>query len=475
MTGYGAGDGADMLQQILHQKATEAFQQGQLQLEQQRNQQQAQLQAAQLRSIEEERAAREAEIADKRGTDTINAIGGTPGGTVLNADSPALKILNASYLSPLVQQDKTLNSTSLSGAAPMAAVPPQTAINPNTLTTTPLDAGVSGSSGTLMAAANPGKIVPGQFRVMPTAQQQQQSDQDAQLDQLAQSNPQFGQALRIIRTLPVNERGSSTADAVKAILTPPKAPPVTEADMDSQYQTILQKQANNIPLSANEQATKKAYEARKTLVPNTTFTLNQPKTTDARTDKSYEYNQNILDKMRTPVVQTAQKINDLDTAINQQTPMADSLLAPKFLSVMVGGQGSGLRMTKAELDRIAGGAGKFQQLQSWAQTWNTDPSKATPITPAQRDQIKSLVSAVKADNSKQLAALDKADNDMLDATSVQDHRRIVNIARQAIEPGAGNTVSDAVTGALKGKPDGHYTLSDGSKWTVSGGQISAGG
>src|SRR5206468_8059601 len=92
-----------------------------------------------------------------------------------------------------------------------------------------------------------------------------------------------------------------------------------------------------------------------------------------------------------PVNERAERIGRLADTLNQGTTQAYALLAPELLTVMAGGQGSGLRMNEAEISRIIGGKSKWEQLRGRLQEWSTDPTKASNITPEQVRQIRGLV------------------------------------------------------------------------------------
>jgi hypothetical protein len=157
-----------------------------------------------------------------------------------------------------------------------------------------------------------------------------------------------------------------------------------------------------------------------------------PSAIDSRLDHSYQFSSSQLDKLQTPIDQTVQRISRLQDTLNQNNPQADALVAPELLSVMAGGQGSGLRMNEAEISRIVGGRSNWQSLQAYANKWATDPSAARSITPAQQQQIRALVSAVSAKLGAKSSTLNQARQELIDATDVVGHRRAVLKARNAL-------------------------------------------
>lgn len=153
---------------------------------------------------------------------------------------------------------------------------------------------------------------------------------------------------------------------------------------------------------------------------------------DAALDKSYQFNQTRLDKLRTPIDALAGRFSRLQDALNQNTPQADALVAPELLSVMAGGAGSGLRMNEAEISRIVGGRSKWESLQAAANKWQIDPKAALSITPEQRQEIRALVTEVgKKINAKQ-ALLSDAQNKLIQAKDKDTYRQVVADAQKQI-------------------------------------------
>lgn len=144
-----------------------------------------------------------------------------------------------------------------------------------------------------------------------------------------------------------------------------------------------------------------------------------------RNDKSYQYQQTRLDKIRKPVDDGVAKLSGLKEELSQGTPMADALVAPKLLSVMVGGQGSGLRMNEAEISRIVGGRSHWQDLQAAVQKWSLDPSKANSITDEQRKEIHALMDVVDKKLTRKQDVVNQANDSLRNAQSPEEHRKVV--------------------------------------------------
>jgi hypothetical protein len=148
----------------------------------------------------------------------------------------------------------------------------------------------------------------------------------------------------------------------------------------------------------------------------------QPGANDTRLDRSYQYNNNIVEKQRAPIDQRLERLDRVEQAVSQRSAQADALIAPELLSVMVGGQGSGLRMNEAEIGRIVGGRSKWADLQAVLQKWT--PGSGLSVTPDQRQQISKLLKVVREKTEAKQRAYDDAQEALIHASSVEDHRKI---------------------------------------------------
>jgi hypothetical protein len=167
---------------------------------------------------------------------------------------------------------------------------------------------------------------------------------------------------------------------------------------------------------------------------------------NSRSDRSYQFHSNQLDKLGTPVEQLNTRLGRLQDTLAQNSPQADALVAPELLTVMAGGQGSGLRMNEAEISRIVGGRSAWESLKAAANKWQADPSKANSITPAQRQQIRALVNEVQRKAQAKQTALDDARQQLISTDDPSEHKRILARARQqltSVDQGAGAANSGA--------------------------------
>jgi hypothetical protein len=198
---------------------------------------------------------------------------------------------------------------------------------------------------------------------------------------------------------------------------------------------------------------------------------------NARSDKSYQFNSSQIEKIAAPIDQAISRLGRLQDTINQKTPQADALVAPELLTVMAGGQGSGLRMNEAEISRVIGGRTNFESLKAALNKWQLDPSKGLSITDPQREQIRALMAEV---NNKLVAkqnALNEARQGLVESNDPDEHKRIVVNARtkmNQIDQGGGQKQTKDFGPAPSGMQEGHTgTAPDGTKVIVRGGRIVA--
>lgn len=151
----------------------------------------------------------------------------------------------------------------------------------------------------------------------------------------------------------------------------------------------------------------------------------------ARTNHSYEYNNNILEKAAVPLEAQAQRMERLQVSLSQKSPQSDALIAPELLTAMAGGAGSGLRMNEAEISRIIGGRSNWESIKAAVNKWRPG-DQALSITDAQRADIGKLVGEMNSRITARLRALDQARSDLIASDDVKEHRRIVQRAKQTI-------------------------------------------
>jgi hypothetical protein len=159
-------------------------------------------------------------------------------------------------------------------------------------------------------------------------------------------------------------------------------------------------------------------------------------------NNSYQFNDKQLEAISTPIAKKAEDIGTLSDLIAQHSPAADALIAPKLLTLMAGGQGSGLRMNEAEISRIVGGRSAWEGLRASLLRWSVDPSKANSITEPQRQQMQALVAGAEAKVTQKRAAITQARQALIDAGDVTTHRQtLANLGKQldAIDAASGGS------------------------------------
>lgn len=154
---------------------------------------------------------------------------------------------------------------------------------------------------------------------------------------------------------------------------------------------------------------------------------------NARSDKSYALQSKRLDDVRKPLEQTQQRLGRLNDTLAQKSPQADALIGPELLTIMAGGQGSGLRMNEAEIARVVGGRSAWENLKASLQHWSTNPDDARSITDDQDNQIRKLVSTVQGKLVAKQKITDEAEQALLESDDPKAHRQIVSDARKKLD------------------------------------------
>jgi hypothetical protein len=168
---------------------------------------------------------------------------------------------------------------------------------------------------------------------------------------------------------------------------------------------------------------------------------------------SYEYNNNSLEKSAAPLEQQAARLERVAVSIAQKDPQADSLIAPELLTAMAGGQGSGLRMNEAEIARIIGGRSKWETIKAALNQWKPG-DKALSITDAQRADISKLVGEINNRLQRRLKTIDEGRTDLIDATDVNEHRKVVQRVKKALSEDMGDTSPATPQQTTSGLPPG---------------------
>jgi hypothetical protein len=145
-----------------------------------------------------------------------------------------------------------------------------------------------------------------------------------------------------------------------------------------------------------------------------------------RGQQSYQFSAGELDRLGKPIEDLNARFGRLKDTLAQNSPQADALIAPELMTVMAGGQGSGLRINEAEINRVVGGRSKWQDLQAAINKWQLDPKKANSITPEQRQQIHGLIDMVGQKLTQKQALLNDARQALSGSNDPMEHRRIIS-------------------------------------------------
>lgn len=181
-------------------------------------------------------------------------------------------------------------------------------------------------------------------------------------------------------------------------------------------------------------------------------------------EQSYRFHAGELDKEAKPVGDLESRVSRLNDTLSQNSPQADALVAPQLLSMLAGGQGSGLRINEAEIKRVVGGTSQWEALKTAANKWQLDPTKANSILPEQRKQIRDLVGMVNTRVQAKQQVLTDARTGLMNSNDPMEHRKILGNAKQQL--GAIDTQSGGPkTGDTKAYGGRNYAF-DGKEWVA---------
>jgi hypothetical protein len=171
-------------------------------------------------------------------------------------------------------------------------------------------------------------------------------------------------------------------------------------------------------------------------------------------DADYNRHAAILDKDFAAHDTAQQNWETLKSLLDPKNPQSDALVAPQLLKAVVGGMGSGLRMTMPEIMQTIGGRTQWEALQAAANKWSLDPEHAQ-IPDDQRKQIHALIDALdKKVQARQKAILDAYD-ELGNSKGAAEHRKVMLKYRQK--------VNDLDSGIVDGKAPGGQTSGNDPK------------
>ncbi len=225
-----------------------------------------------------------------------------------------------------------------------------------------------------------------------------------------------------------------TGDVVRPAPAAPKTmTPVDNMTVDGKHTPLLKDSEGNFYDATTRQPIKGqlgVYEK-----PADTEGQNQ-----RRTDSSYDRRNADLDKQAQPVSDSIQRVGRLMDTIDNGSPLADSVTAPELMVVMAGGQGSGVRITSAEINSIVGSQSKLEQLKAALKQYSTNPNEANKILEPMRGQIRAIVGKVHEKLQAKEQIIEDARQRLIDADDVKEQRQIVaDMKKQlaAVDSGGG--------------------------------------
>jgi hypothetical protein len=223
--------------------------------------------------------------------------------------------------------------------------------------------------------------------------------------------------------------------------------PNLEADIAAR---LGEKNFNQIQQAAEQARHNRAEEA---IQNKRADAMAQKEQTDKAAAASYNFQTKRLDTWRKPLDAQMANLDELQTALAIGNAAADSVVAPVAMKALVGGAGSGIRITKAEIDSVLHGRSTVEDMKAIAQ--KAIDGKA--ITPEQRKQLQGLAKLVGDKVARKSALFNKAEEEMAspDSTPENHKQSMLDLRRglQSIDGEAFNNLDEqdksAVRSAIK--------------------------
>lgn len=355
--------------------------------------------------LREAQATKLAEDADK--SNLTQAIGGLSMGASVDPSSPNFNILQSHGM-----------LTTPTPRAPIAD-PADTAVVPPALA---MDPGAVAPAAPKDGTVPPALAKPESPTFTGTTAQQLTKKQADMLRELAKdpaTAPELRHVYEMLAT--THETGVKVPDKLLESLAGLKSDkPETAIQHQMDIEAIMAKpEASRTP---DEVAKLKANEKYRTAVGTNTFNLNQPFKEDQAVSRYYTTQQAAVDRLRTPISQQMERAHRTLDNLAHPGQVADSIVAPEFLSVMAGGFGTGLRMSEAELSRINMSQNHWAQLVGEFNKWKTGSNPV--IQPAMRAEMQMLLQLASDRADKKLALYDDYLAQMAESKSTSDMRAI---------------------------------------------------
>lgn len=143
---------------------------------------------------------------------------------------------------------------------------------------------------------------------------------------------------------------------------------------------------------------------------------------DEKLGKVQDAHTGRIDKMSAPITQRLTRLDNVTQTLKLRTAEGDAIVAPELLSAVVGGLGSGLRMSEAEIGRVVGGRDAWEGLKARLQ--QITPGSGQSLTDTQRGQMQAIIDAVKQKANQANDILDAARLDIVNAGDESEVRHI---------------------------------------------------
>lgn len=142
--------------------------------------------------------------------------------------------------------------------------------------------------------------------------------------------------------------------------------------------------------------------------------------------QSYNHESAQLDAISKPLGLYMDRLSRLKQSLDAGTAVADSVVIPEFVIAMAGGQGSGLRINNAEIDRTQGARSVWTSLSAKLSQWDpNNPGKVLNIQPIERKAMYDLLNVVHAKGVKRLEIIRQAQQDLINNPSDATAQRTI--------------------------------------------------
>lgn len=168
---------------------------------------------------------------------------------------------------------------------------------------------------------------------------------------------------------------------------------------------------------------------------------------NTRRDNNYKSAISELEKVSAPLSDHVKNIDELGIMLNQDSIAADAHIAPMVLKAVVGGQGSGFRITQAEINQVVGARSKWDSLQAALSKWSTNQDEPLLITTEQKKELRDLARAIRKKAQAKLEQADAVRQQLDDADDVDTIHRVMTKFKKDLHGGPDETADKKLTPA----------------------------